>query len=93
VRRNIASCESPPKEAEHPTDGPSVVFGFSERDGSALYLSQSFFSRDGELLLHRRKIKPTSVERYLWGDGGSDSIQNVVVDNETGVRIGGLNCW
>ncbi|QYT03307.1 CN hydrolase domain-containing protein [Trichoderma simmonsii] len=43
----------------------------------------------GKIVLHRRKIKPTGVERAIWGDG--DGLINVV-DSPFG-KIGGLNCW
>ncbi|ORX93486.1 putative nitrilase [Clohesyomyces aquaticus] len=71
--------------------GIFIVLGYSERDGASLYMAQSFISPDGEIVLHRRKIKPTHVERTLWGDGQADSL-NCVVDSRFG-RIGGLNCW
>lgn len=71
--------------------GIFVVLGYSERDGASLYIAQSFISPDGEIVLHRRKIKPTHVERALWGDGQADSLQSVV-DSPFG-KIGGLNCW
>jgi len=46
-----------------------AVVGFSEREGSTLYLGTSFIGPDGQVALHRRKTKPTHVERYLFGDG------------------------
>ena len=71
--------------------GIFVVLGHSERDGGSLYIAQSFISPQGEIVLHRRKIKPTHVERAIWGDGQADCLQ-VVVDSPFG-RVGGLNCW
>ncbi|KAF2797978.1 putative nitrilase [Melanomma pulvis-pyrius CBS 109.77] len=71
--------------------GMFVVLGYSERDGASLYMAQSFISPEGEIVHHRRKIKPTHVERTLWGDGQADSLK-CVVDSPFG-RIGGLNCW
>ncbi|KAF2249546.1 putative nitrilase [Trematosphaeria pertusa] len=71
--------------------GMFVVLGYSERDGASLYMAQSFISPEGEIVHHRRKIKPTHVERTLWGDGQADSLK-CVVDSSFG-RIGGLNCW
>ncbi|MCJ1282132.1 hypothetical protein MMC26_001455 [Xylographa opegraphella] len=71
--------------------GIFVVLGYSERDGTSLYIAQSFISVDGAIVLHRRKIKPTHVERAVWGDGQADSLQTVV-DSPFG-KIGGLNCW
>lgn len=71
--------------------GVFVVLGHSERDGGSLYIAQSFISPAGHIILHRRKIKPTHVERALWGEGQADSLQTVV-DSPFG-KIGGLNCW
>jgi nitrilase len=71
--------------------GMFVVLGYSERDGASLYMAQSFISPDGDIVHHRRKIKPTHVERTLWGDGQADSLKTVV-DSPFG-KIGGLNCW
>ncbi|KAI5480126.1 nitrilase [Pseudohyphozyma bogoriensis] len=72
--------------------GAWVVFGFSEREGGTIYMAQSFINPSGEVVLHRRKIKPTHAERYLWGDGQADSLQTSVTTDD-GVVIGGLNCW
>ncbi|PMD24747.1 putative nitrilase [Hyaloscypha hepaticicola] len=68
-----------------------VVLGYSERDGASLYIAQSFINTEGEIVLHRRKIKPTHVERSVWGDGQADSLTSVV-DTPFG-KVGGLNCW
>lgn len=69
--------------------GIFIVLGYSERDGDSLHIAQSFIDHTGTIVLHRRKIKPTGVERAIWGDG--DGLVNVV-DSPFG-RIGGLNCW
>ncbi|KAL7809347.1 nitrilase [Trichoderma aethiopicum] len=69
--------------------GIFIVLGYSERDGDSLYIAQSFIDPTGTIVLHRRKIKPTGVERAIWGDG--NGLVNVV-DSPFG-RIGGLNCW
>jgi nitrilase len=68
-----------------------VVLGYSERDGASLYIAQSFINTEDEIVLHRRKIKPTHVERSVWGDGQADSLTSVV-DTPFG-KVGGLNCW
>ncbi|KAM0513294.1 hypothetical protein ACHAPE_007946 [Trichoderma viride] len=49
------------------------------------------FIPDGEIVLNRRKIKPTHAERTIWGEGQAESLQTVV-DSSFG-KIGGLNCW
>ncbi|KAF9768031.1 hypothetical protein IL306_014715 [Fusarium sp. DS 682] len=71
--------------------GMFVVLGYSERDGASLYMGQSFINTDGEIIHHRRKIKPTHVERTIWGEGQAESLK-VVVDSKFG-KVGALNCW
>ncbi|KEF58841.1 uncharacterized protein A1O9_03684 [Exophiala aquamarina CBS 119918] len=68
-----------------------VVLGFSERVASSLYLAQILIDDKGDVLLHRRKIKPTHLERTLFGDATGDSLQTVA-DSKLG-KIGMLNCW
>ncbi|KAL2014566.1 hypothetical protein VTN00DRAFT_2091 [Thermoascus crustaceus] len=51
----------------------------------------SFISPEGEIVHHRRKLKPTHVEWSLWGNAQADSVQTVV-DSPFG-KIGALNCW
>lgn len=68
-----------------------VALGFSERDNGSLYLSQVLIDSKGKVLLHRRKIKPTHLERTIFGDATGDSLNNVV-DTPLG-KIGMLNCW
>ena len=46
-----------------------VVMGITQRDGGSLYNSQLFIGADGALLGTRRKLKPTSAERLVWGEG------------------------
>jgi nitrilase len=70
-----------------------VVLGYSERAGDSLYMGQSIIDATGELLLSRRKIKPTHMERTVFGDpaGGADTLFNVV--KTTVGRVSGLLCW
>lgn len=70
-------------------NGIAVVLGFSERYGSSLYMSQVIIGDDGNVLLHRRKLKPTSWERMLFGESDGSGIK--VIDTPLG-RIGALNC-
>ncbi len=67
-----------------------VVLGTSEKDHGSLYLGQSLIAADGSVLAHRRKLKPTHVERTVFGDGyGSD-----LAVHETALgRLGALCCW
>jgi nitrilase len=68
-----------------------VVVGYSERDHGSLYVGQSFISRDGSIVYSRRKVKPTHVERSLFGEGDGSDLK--VAANADGAIIGALNCW
>lgn len=52
---------------------------------------QSYIDQTGTIVYHRRKTKPTHVERAYWGDGQADSLTNVVTTPFG--KIGALNCW
>lgn len=67
-----------------------VVFGFSEISGGSLYMAQGFLSGTGEILGVRRKLKPTHVERSVFGEGDGSDLQ--VHPTPIG-RVGALNCW
>ncbi|KAH7157255.1 carbon-nitrogen hydrolase [Dactylonectria estremocensis] len=71
--------------------GVFIVLGYSERYQGSLYIAQSFIDPTGTIVHHRRKIKPTHVERAYWGDSQAESLQGVV-QSQFG-KIGGLNCW
>ncbi|KAI6753990.1 hypothetical protein HG530_013166 [Fusarium avenaceum] len=76
----------------------AVVLGFSEKTTShSVYISQAIISPQGNVLLHRRKIKPTHMERTVFGDGTGADVNNVVeVDfgPEHGkIKVGCLACW
>lgn len=68
-----------------------VSLGFSEIDHATLYLAQVLISPTGDVINHRRKIKPTHVEKLVYGDGSGDTFMSVT-DTELG-RLGQLNCW
>ncbi|MGH7907916.1 MAG: carbon-nitrogen hydrolase family protein, partial [Candidatus Binataceae bacterium] len=67
-----------------------VVLGTSEKDHGSLYLGQSIIADNGAVIAHRRKLKPTHVERTVFGDGyGND-----LAVHETALgRLGALCCW
>lgn len=69
--------------------GCVVVIGITERAGGSLYNAQLVFDADGRLVGHRRKIKPTSAERLVWGDGDGSGLR--VWDTAVG-RVGALMC-
>lgn len=67
-----------------------VVMGYSERAGGSLYMGQMIVSREGEVVATRRKLKPTHVERSVFGEG--DGSHLAVHELDIG-RVGGLCCW
>lgn len=68
-----------------------VSLGFSEIDHATLYLAQVLIAPTGEVVNHRRKIKPTHVEKLVYGDGSGDTFMSVT-PTDIG-RLGQLNCW
>ena len=68
----------------------TLVMGYSEREGGSRYMSQVIIGEQGEILLNRRKLKPTHVERTVYGEGDGSDLR--VVDAAFG-RLGALNCW
>lgn len=69
----------------------TVVFGCSEKDYGSLYMAQFAFSATGDVLYTRRKLKPTHVERVLFGEGDGSDLHVEEVDGIG--RLGSLNCW
>jgi nitrilase len=67
----------------------NVVLGYSERVSGTLYISQTAIGPGGDVLFHRRKLKPTHVERSLFGEGDGSDL--TVVDSTLG-RLGALSC-
>jgi len=70
-----------------------LVLGVNELDPErpgTLYNSLLYYSPQGELALHHRKLVPTNHERLVWGQGDGRGLRAI----ETGLgRIGGLICW
>jgi len=81
----VAALQSAARDAEC-----VVVMGVTERDGGSLYNSQLFLGADGSLLGCRRKLKPTSAERLIWGEGDGAGLR--VYDTGLTGRLGGLIC-
>ena len=69
----------------------TVVLGLSERDGGSLYISQWLIGPDGETIAKRRKLRPTHVERTVFGEGDGSHI-TVHARADLG-RLGALCCW
>jgi nitrilase len=72
--------------------GLFVGLGVTEREpiGGTLHCALLYFGPDGTLLGKHRKLKPTGLERYIWGE--SDGSTLVSYQTSLG-RIGGLICW
>lgn len=64
--------------------------GFSERAGGSLYIAQALIDDEGCTRLTRRKLRPTHVERTVFGDGDGSDL--AVVKTSIG-NVGMLNCW
>jgi len=68
----------------------AVSLGYSEKDNGSLYMGQAMFGSDGTLIQSRRKLKPTHVERTVFGEGdGSD----LAVHELDFGKVGALCCW
>ncbi|MGF1511487.1 MAG: carbon-nitrogen hydrolase family protein [Myxococcota bacterium] len=67
-----------------------VVLGHAEKDGGSLYMGQAIIDEQGELVASRRKLKPTHVERTVFGE--SDGSHIAVHQTRLG-RVGALCCW
>lgn len=68
----------------------TVVLGISERRAGSLYIAQWIIGPDGETVARRRKLKPTHVERTVFGEGDGSDLS--VYPTPLG-RLGGLCCW
>jgi aliphatic nitrilase len=67
-----------------------VVMGHSEKQGGSLYMGQWIIGADGETIAMRRKLKPTHVERTVFGEGDGSDLS--VFETPLG-RVGALCCW
>jgi nitrilase len=67
-----------------------VVMGLSEKSGGSLYMGQWTIDADGRTVATRRKLKPTHVERTIFGEGDGSDL--TVYDADLG-RVGALCCW
>ncbi|MGA2552727.1 MAG: carbon-nitrogen hydrolase family protein [Burkholderiaceae bacterium] len=70
--------------------GIMVVMGLSEKAGGSLYMGQWIIDAAGKTIAQRRKLKPTHVERTVFGEGDGSDLS--VFDTDLG-RMGALCCW
>ena len=70
--------------------GIMVVMGLSEKQDGSLYMGQWIIDAQGQTLAQRRKLKPTHVERTVFGEGDGADLH--VVETPIG-NIGSLCCW
>ena len=73
--------------------GVWLVIGVNELDPErpgTLYNSLLYYSPQGELALHHRKLVPTNHERLVWGQGDGRGLR--AIETQLG-RMGGLICW
>ncbi len=68
----------------------AVSVGYSERDGGSLYMGQALIDASGTMRKARRKLKPTHVERSVFGEGDGSDLD--VQQLEFG-KVGSLCCW
>jgi nitrilase len=79
-------------------NGIAVSLGFSENDDDSLYIAQVLIGADGEIKVHRRKMKPTHMERTIFGDatGGGEAGSGSCLTSVAQLpfaRVGQLSCW
>ncbi len=70
--------------------GINVVVGLSENADGSLYMAQTVIDHTGSIVRNRRKLKPTHVERSVFGEGDGSDLD--VFDLSVG-KVGALNCW
>jgi len=69
----------------------TIALGFSENDHNSLYIAQCTIDDSGEIVMRRRKLMPTHMERTIFGNCSGNSLDNVVA---TAVgNVGQLACW
>ena len=74
------------------SNGINVSLGFSENDADSVYIAQALIGADGEIKMRRRKMKPTHMERTIFGDASGECLSNVVEVPDVG-KVGSLACW
>ncbi len=92
-RKNAIAVDGPEMKAigqAAKRAGTWVMLGYAERDKGSIYCSQALLNDLGQVVMNRRKLKPTHMERTVWGEGRVEGL--TVVETPFGI-VGGLNCW
>lgn len=71
--------------------GIAVSLGFSENADDSVYIAQVLIGADGEIKVHRRKMKPTHMERTIFGDASGHCLKAVA--KLPFATVGQLSCW
>ncbi|KAJ5097186.1 Carbon-nitrogen hydrolase [Penicillium angulare] len=71
-------------------NGIAVSLSFSEKENHSLYIAQVMIGTDGEIKFHRRKMKPTHIERTIFGDASGEALSSVA--DLSFARVGSLAC-
>lgn len=67
-----------------------VVMVYSEKKYGSLYIAQCLIDAEGKIIASRRKLKPTHVERTVFGEGDGSDLKWYATEHG---RIGALCCW
>lgn len=70
-----------------------MSLGFSENENDSVYIAQALIDADGEIKVHRRKMKPTHMERTVFGDATGHHCLAGPVAQLPFARVGQLSCW
>ena len=70
--------------------GIFVSLGASEKSNGSVYIAQFLIDPQGKTLTARRKLKPTHMERTVFGEGNGSDL--TIAETALG-RIGQLACW
>lgn len=74
-------------------NGIAVSLGFSENENDSVYIAQALIGADGDVKVHRRKMKPTHMERTVFGDATGQYCLAGPVARLPFARVGQLSCW
>lgn len=95
---SLSSPEMDPVLAAAKEHQIAVVLGFAERTPTnSTYIAQAIISPQGEVVVKRRKIKPTHMERTLFGDGSGDDL-TTTAELDFGaplgkIKVSTMSCW